>query len=333
MRNVIYTLFYFWFVISCSGPNEPSLFDANILIVSESSNDLVISNLEGSMKHNLTNSSELIEYDFDVSPIASQIVFQRRYNPNDELCIMDFKGENLVVLKSSIGLGSPKFSHDGQRIVFVDASTGHNQVYTCRIDGTELKNVSNNTYSDIGPQFSYDDQKIIFFSSRHPLNGLFKMDAYGSGQEFITEAIVTRYSLSPTKEEMAFLKSVNDGFRSAIIVADFNGNIITQVTNNTGGDHSPLYTPDGENLIYISNQVVESKHYSDIKIINLSTNGIEYLLKDLVQCYQQNLSKNYQYLVFGNSGDLNVYSFLDRTTKNITNNGNGYYNPIIFENR
>lgn len=321
------------FLLSCSQTNEPSLYDADIFVLFNSSSDLFISNIDGSIKQNLTNTPILNESEFDVSAITSKIIFKRNGYSNDELCVMDLNGDNLIVILSTIkGIGSPKFSNDGNYIIFVSSIDGHAQIYKCKLDGTELKNISNNKYSDHSPQFGFNDQKIIYYSSREPENGLFKMNSDGSDQSFIvsTNQQGTKFSLSPNGEQIAYCNLMNE-YRSDIFVTDYNGNNIKQITSYDGWDDSPIFSYDGEKIIYISNPIIENRPNGDIKVFNLHNDTSEYIIKNIGSCYQQSISKNYRYLAFGNSGDLYIYSMVEKTNINITNNGKGYYNPIIFE--
>ncbi len=108
-----------------------------------------------------------------VSPDGRTVVFSRISDIGADLFSIPFGGG--VPTRITVGRGSastqPSFSPDGQRIVFASDRSGHNEVYICDLDGTNVEQLTDGVFGDrnyrAGPDWSPNGQLVAFES----LNG------------------------------------------------------------------------------------------------------------------------------------------------------------------
>jgi Tol biopolymer transport system component/tRNA A-37 threonylcarbamoyl transferase component Bud32 len=95
-------------------------------------------------------------------------------------------GQPLAVT-SPAGSRDPSCSYDGSSLAFV---SGRNQddIFVMRTDGTELRQLTDDSYRDLAPSWLPDVKRIIYFSNRSGRYQIWAIDADGSGLRQLTEA-------------------------------------------------------------------------------------------------------------------------------------------------
>jgi TolB protein len=76
----------------------------------------------------------------------------------------------------------PKWSPDGEQIVFISSREGNREIYLMNKDGSDIKRLTNTFASESNPCFSPDGSKILFRSNRDGVNQIYIMNKDGSGQ-------------------------------------------------------------------------------------------------------------------------------------------------------
>lgn len=171
--------------------------------------EIYIADKKGNIIRQLTNSPG---YDAEatVSPKGDKIVFTSLRSGDPELYTMNLDGSDVKQITSGLGYdGGAFFSPDGKQIVFRASRPKTDEeiktykdllkeglvmptnmeLYTCNVDGSNLKQITHLGNANWAPFFSPDQKKIIF-SSNHVKGGyrfnLFMINADGSGLEQIT---------------------------------------------------------------------------------------------------------------------------------------------------
>ena len=172
--------------------------------------DIYTANLNGIITGKLTN-TQGYDAEATVSPLGDKIVFTSMRSGDLELWIMDIDGSNQKQITNELGYdGGAFFSNDGTKLVFrasrpktkeeVDeyksflsenlVAPTNMEIYTCNIDGSELKQVTNLGKANWAPFFNYKGDKIIFSSNHNSDKGynfnLFMINIDGTGLEQIT---------------------------------------------------------------------------------------------------------------------------------------------------
>ena len=163
--------------------------------------DIFVSDLQGNVKRQLTNSPG---YDAEgtVSPKGDRIVFTSMRSGDPELYTMNIDGSNVKQITNELGYdGGAFFSPDGKKIVFRASRPKTDEevktykellaqnlvmptqmeLFICNFDGTGLKQVTHLGGANWSPCFTPDGNKIIF-SSNYKAKG-FQIELYSCNLE------------------------------------------------------------------------------------------------------------------------------------------------------
>lgn len=211
--------------------------------------DIFVTDEKGKITKQLTNS---LGYDAEatISPRGDKIVFTSDRSGDLELWTMDIDGKNQKQITFGLGYdGGAFFSPDGKRLVFrasrpkteeeikeyKDLLAQHlvaptqMEIYTCNIDGSDLKQVTHLGKANWAPFFHPGGTKIIFSSNHHSQKGydfqLFMINDDGSGIEQITkESIFNAFPMfSPDGKKLIFSSNrINGGGHDTnLFIADW----------------------------------------------------------------------------------------------------------------
>lgn len=196
--------------------------------------DIFVSDLEGNILKQLTH-HDGYDAEATVSPLGDMIVFTSDRSGDLELYTMDINGNNIKQVTHGLGYdGGAFFSPDGQKLVFrssrpqtkeeiIEYKTylqeglvkpTEMELYTCNVDGSDLKKITNLGKANWAPFFHPSGKKILF-SSNH--------------------------------------KSVR-GFPFNLYMIDVNGENLEQITFDTAFDSFPMFSFDGKKLVFSSNR-------------------------------------------------------------------------------
>lgn len=211
--------------------------------------DIYVADLKGKITKKLTDSPG---YDAEatISPKGDKIVFTSDRSGDLELWTMDIDGKNQKQITTGLGYdGGAFFSPDGKRLVFrasrpktdeevkeyKDLLAQHlvaptnMELYTCNIDGSDLKQVTTLGKANWAPFFHPSGKKIIFSSNHHSKKGydfqLFMINDDGTGLEQITnESMFNAFPMfSPNGKQLIFSSNRNNhGTRDTnLFIADW----------------------------------------------------------------------------------------------------------------
>jgi len=196
--------------------------------------DIYVADLKGNVKRKLTNHKG---YDAEatVSPKGDLIVFTSDRSGDLELYTMNIDGSNVKQITSGLGYdGGAFFSPDGQKLVFrasrpqtPEAIADYQQllaeglvaptnmeIYTCNIDGSDLKQITNLGKANWAPFFHPSGNKIVF-SSNH---------------------------------------ASSRGYNFQLYMINADGSGLEQITFNSNFNAFPMFSPDGKKLVFSSNR-------------------------------------------------------------------------------
>jgi len=167
------------------------------------------------------------------------IVFNTKMGGNDAIHFYSVKEDRIVRTYQNYELlfiTSPKFSEDGNRIVFnaVDRK-GYSDIYVYDLLKDKLFRITNDYYDDKDPAFGLSDQQIIFSSDRtggkyQKKYNLFSINLNDYKIEYITNMNANNHSpeISADKNSLLFTSDLN-GVKNLYELRIDNGTLDTKV--------------------------------------------------------------------------------------------------------
>ena len=164
------------------------------------------------------------------------------------------------------------FSADGQRLIFQSKRDGRrcDQIYTMRIDGTDVRLVSTGQGRTTCAYFFPDGQRILYSSTHlagpecppppdysrgyvwpiYPSYDIFTARADGSDLKRLTDTpgYDAEATISPDGRRIVFT-SMRDGDLD-IYVMDADGKNVRRLTTELGYDGGAFFSPDGKQIVY-----------------------------------------------------------------------------------
>jgi Tol biopolymer transport system component len=196
--------------------------------------DIFVANKQGEIVNQLT-SSPGYDAEATVSPDGKKIVFTSTRNGDLDLYTMDIDGKNVKQVTFGLGYdGGAFFSPDSKQLVFRSSrpkteeeikeykdllaenlvAPTNMEIYTCNIDGSHLKQITQLGKANWAPFFHPNGKRIIF-SSNH---------ASAKGYDF------QLYSIKK------------------------NGKDLQQITTESQFNAFPMFSPDGKKIVWSSNR-------------------------------------------------------------------------------
>jgi Tol biopolymer transport system component len=103
------------------------------------------------------------------------------YEYDGNLFTMNIDGSNQIQLTSDGSNIEPLFSPNGDKIIFRGHILGYYELYSMNPDGSDVTNLTNSPFQDLGPDFSPDGEKIVFVSKRDGnFDEIYLMNSNGS---------------------------------------------------------------------------------------------------------------------------------------------------------
>lgn len=221
-----------------SCPPEPPHIKGKYLWPIYSTFDIYLADTSGEITKQLTHEKG---YDAEatISAQGDKIVFTSDRSGDLELYTMDLDGSNVVQITDQLGYdGGAFFSPDGKRLVFRSSrpktdeeikeykdllSQGlvaptNMEIYTCNVDGSDLKQITNLGKANWAPFYHPSGEKIIFSSNHHDKGRGYNFQLYmintdGTGLEQITkESVFNAFPMfSYDGKKLVFSSNRNNG--------------------------------------------------------------------------------------------------------------------------
>ncbi len=199
--------------------------------------------------------------------------------PAYDIWVRNLNGGEPRILNASPGYDAEAtVSPLGDRIVFTSSRDNDLDLYSMKIDGSDVVRLTDEIGYDGGAFYSADGRKIVY-RSHHPddsagiadfqhllSRGLVRpsvmeiqiMNADGSGKKQITNFGAASFApyFHPSGDQIVFASNMNDpkGRNFDIFLMNTDGSGLTQVTFNESFDGFPVFTADGKHLIFSSNR-------------------------------------------------------------------------------
>ncbi|MDE0304275.1 MAG: Tol-Pal system beta propeller repeat protein TolB [Albidovulum sp.] len=166
------------------------------------------------------------------------------------LAIMDYDGANVQYLTSgrSIVL-APRFSPDGQRLIYTSYESGVPRVYIMDIATQQRRELIETVDMSFAPRFSPDGRKAVLSLARGSNTDIFEFDiTTGNSRQFtFANSIETAPSYSPDGRSIVF-ESDRSGSQQ-IYVQPLNGRA-DRISFGQGRYGTPVWSPRGDYIAF-----------------------------------------------------------------------------------
>ncbi len=196
-----------------------------------------------------------------------------------DILIADTNGLTMgrLTADSSFYDAEATISPKGDRIVFTSTRNGDIDLYSMKLDGTDVKQLTTEEGYDGGAFYSADGKKIVYRASRPTGKGLEEyrtllkehlvkpsaleimvMDADGSNKHQITHNGKANFCpyFFPDGKRIIFSSNMDDpqGREFDLYAIDTDGKNLERLTYSKGFDGFPMFTADGKTIVWCSNR-------------------------------------------------------------------------------
>jgi Tol biopolymer transport system component len=217
------------------------------------------------------------------------IAFTSDRTGNFEIFQMDSDGDNPVDLTLTPATDDHRasYSANGKKIVFDGGDGGNKQeIYSMNANGLLQTRLTRNSIFDVEPVYSPDGKKIAFSSNRITSSQeIFVMNADGTRVKILTDAPAASFdpAWSPDGKRIAFTSNRDGNIEVyRMNVADTNhdgqGDNPRNLSDISGQDSDPFYSPDGTRIAFQTNRDGNAEIYvmnatTGISQVNLTQNA------------------------------------------------------------
>lgn len=227
--------------------------------------------------------------DAAISPDGSTILF----NAHGDIWKVPAEGGDAVPLTLHDSWdGGAIWSRDGSKIAFASDRFGDNDIFVMNADGSNLQRLTYHSAGDRPSDFSPDGERVLFSSARgddakasyFPTGALpevYEVDVAGGTPVRLMTAPATEAKWSPSGDRIAYREEKSyesdlrqrdvSSFARDVWVYDVKAGTHTKVTDNEAGDHSPVWSVDGDRLFTLSE--IDGKRFG-IASLDLSSNEL-----------------------------------------------------------
>ncbi len=251
---------------------KESIFGSRLVFVCDQSvnikkpiKELYMMDFDGSNAKRLTHHNSTV-LSPGVSPDGKRIVYslikeEQGKVKNINLYLLDVaSGQNkLISNKTGINSGAV-FLPDGENIA-VTFSMGENaDIYVMNLASGTLRKVTNHFAIDVDPSLSADGKIMAFLSGRSGNAMIYTLDPSSTEKDVKRISYVGKFNatprFAPQANEIVFASWLDDCFDLFRINADGTG--LVRLTKNFGSNEDPVYSNDGEFIVFTSQRVLSS---------------------------------------------------------------------------
>jgi TolB protein len=246
---------------------------------------LAVMNADGSNPH-IVFSDDTGLFDPSWSPDGQQIALFSSNGWRSGICIITVSTSTKRCLNANQSTGSPVWSPDGKRLLYVVASTyPDTDFYVMRPDGTGVRRITNSGGRRSRPAWSPDGQQIVYAADTAQYAELFVIRADGSGKRQLTtsgegcDGCLSKDDpvWSPDGKWIVFTwvkRGVESGpLGSSLYLMNADGSNIHGLTPPNVGAYHATWSPDSTHIAFIANEPSTDGLSGTLSIATLAIDG------------------------------------------------------------
>jgi TolB protein len=236
---------------------EDGYFDSRVVFIAESGpaqqrvKRLAIMDQDGADFKTLTDGRALVLTPrFSPTPGSQEITYLSYANNTPRVYLFDIETGHQEILGEFPGMTfAPRFSPDGNKVVFSLSINGASQLYVMDLRTRKPTQLTSTAAIDTSPCYSPDGKYITFNSDRGGTQQLYVMNADGSDIKRISFG-AGRYATpvwSPRGDLIAFTKFEGQNFSIGVMKPDGSGE---RILTNGFLVEGPTWAPNGRVLMF-----------------------------------------------------------------------------------
>ncbi|MCB9460449.1 MAG: serine/threonine-protein kinase [Anaerolineaceae bacterium] len=274
-----------------------------------------------------------------LSGVSGTIIFaDRRADPESDSDVQSFEIvslnlENWIETQLTNDPSDNTFplaSPDGNWVAYQSDGDGDNEIYVVNTLGGQRQRITNNNYTDYLASWSPDGQWILYSSDVRGdgLYDLYRTRPTGQDTElvFSNRQRNSHARYSPDGRYIVFTTGTAslDASTWEIALLDTETNEVRMLTNNNVRDGSPVFSPDGEQIMYISFNGTNNA----IFVMDVDGTNARLLYDSAGSDWAANYSPDGEFIVFSSNVTGDDQLFLMQAdgsnVQQITSTGGGY---------
>ncbi len=213
---------------------------------------LAVMDYDGANTKYLTDGKNMV-FTPRISPNNRDVAYLAYTSNNTEAHVHVYNmatGENKILGKFTGMSHAPRFSPDGNEIVFSLEKGGNSAIYIKNLQSGSIKPLTQHTDIDVSPCFSPDGQQIVFCSDRGGTKQLYVMNRDGSNVNRITfdGGNHSEPVWSPRGDLIACTRSTPGQFHIRVMKPDGTEARSVHVDGNV--NESPTWSPNGRVVMF-----------------------------------------------------------------------------------
>lgn len=261
--------------------------------------------------------------------MRAQIIYTRQIRNNDDLVLMDEKGQTRVIADHPRKDSSPMVSPDGKMLVFTSERVGWWKIWTMNLETKQTNQLTHESSADYSPAWSPDGKQIVFISSRDGNQEVYVMNKDGSNKVNITKSSTAEVMPYWSPDGYIYYSASIDGvYQLARIRPDGKEKEI--LTSSPDNKLMPQPSIDGKSILYYG----DADGNMEIYLLNTETNLVNRLTNNPLMDIRPRWSPDNSRIVFerGNKRDNHHIYIMNRDgteLKQLTTE-NYNYSPSFF---
>jgi TolB protein len=235
---------------------EKGYFDSRIVFVDESGpkerriKRLALMDQDGANVRYLTRGDDLVLTPRFSSSSPDTITYMSYSQGDPKVYLMNIETGQREIVSNFPGMSfSPRFSPDGQRVIFSLQRGGNSNLFVMDLRSRATTRLTDTQVIDTAPSYSPDGMRISFESDRGGRQQIYVMAANGGDAQRISfgDGAYSTPVWSPRGDYIAFTKQTQGKFAIGIMRADGSGErILTEGYHNEG----PTWSPNGRVIMF-----------------------------------------------------------------------------------